>query len=83
MGEALALAKWAVEFKPVPPTRATLAYTLYKKRAYKEADEAIKKHLNYIPINLTIVIPTSYSTGPCRLAGVEHYSDEMLGISPY
>ena len=54
MGEALALAKRAVEFKPISSYWGTFAYTLYKKWAYKEADEAIKKHLNCNRINRTI-----------------------------
>ena len=55
LGEALALAKWAVEFKPVSSYQGALSHTPYIKNGHiKEADEAIKKHLNCIPINLTI-----------------------------
>ena len=45
LDEALALAKRAVKFKPIPSYWDTLAYSLYKKQKYEEADKAIKKAL--------------------------------------
>ena len=45
LDEALALAKKAVKFKPISSYWDTLAYSLYKKQKYVEADKAIKKAL--------------------------------------
>ena len=47
--EAIALAKRAVELKPIASHWDTLAHALYKARRYTEAAEAIAKALNLQP----------------------------------
>ncbi len=49
LDKALALAKRAVKFKPIPSYWDTLSYSLYKKQKYEEADKAIKKALELQP----------------------------------
>ena len=49
LDDALILAKKAVKLKPIASYWDTLAYSLYKKQNYKEADEAIKKALELQP----------------------------------
>ena len=49
LDEALALAKRAVKFKPISSYWDTLAYSLYKKQKYEEADKAIKRALELQP----------------------------------
>ena len=45
LDDALILAKRAVKLRPIASYWDTLAYSLYKKQSYREADEAIKKAL--------------------------------------
>lgn len=47
--DALILAKRAIRLKPIASYWDTLAYGLYKKQKYEEADKAIKRALELQP----------------------------------